>query len=189
MNVARYLGSMAAMLLLAGPASAQRPDFSGMWTLDLGASDFTAPAFSGGRGGDDVGRLFIIHAANGTVVVGAETNGVKAWSFTPGRELTIPVGRDTAMRAASRWEGDRLVAEGAQGGMTMHEVMWLSPDAGTLTIEVTTGTPDGETRNRLVYRADRPVGPCEAWAMPCKEFPQDVPAAGGAEAARGGARR
>lgn len=189
MSGARYVGSVAGLLLVAGFASAQRPDFSGMWTLDRAASDVTAPAFSGGRGGDDVGRLFIVHAANGTVVVGAETNGLKAWSYTPGREFTIPVGRDTTMRAASRWEGDRLVAEGTQGDMTMHEVMSLSPDGRTLTIEVTTGTPEGETRNRLVYRSDRPVGACETWAMPCREFRQDVPAAAGADAAREGAPR
>ena len=189
MNGARCVGSAAGILLVAGLASAQSPDFSGMWTLDREASDFRAPAFSGGRGGDDVGRLFIIHAANGTVVVGAETNGLKAWSFTPGRELTIPVGRDTTMEVASRWDGDRLVAEGTRGDVTMHEVMSLSPDGGTLTIEVTTGTPEGETRNRLVYRSDRPVGACETWAMPCREFPQEVPPAGGAAAAREGSPR
>lgn len=185
MTLGRCSLSAAGLLLVAGAASAQRPDFSGMWTLDREASRFTAPAFSGGRGGDDVGRLFITQAANGTLIVGAETNGLKAWSYTPGRELTIPVGRDTTMLAASRWEGDRLVAEGTQGDMTMREVLALSPDGETLTIEVVTGTPDGETRNRLVYRANRPVGACETWAMPCKEFPQDVPPSAGSGAADG----
>ena len=189
MSSASCVGSAAGILLVAALASAQSPDFSGMWTLDREASDFTAPAFSGGRGGDDIRRLFIIHAANGTVVVGAETNGLKAWSFAPGRELTIPVGRDTTMEVASRWEGDRLVAEGTRGDMTMHEVMSLSPDGGTLTIEVTTGTPEGETRNRLVYRSGRPVGACETWAMPCREFPQDVPPAPGESGAREGSPR
>ena len=93
------------------------------------------------------------------------------------------------MEVASRWEGDRLVAEGTRGDMTMHEVMALSPDGGTLTIEVTTGTPEAETRNRLVYRSDRPVGACETWAMPCMEFPQDVPAAAGPAATREGSPR
>lgn len=181
--------TVAGMLLAAGLASAQRPDFSGMWTLDRAASEVTAPAFSGGRGGDDVGRLFITHAANGTVIVGAETNGRKAWSYAPGREMAIPVGRDTTMLAASRWEGERLVVEGTLGGMTMREVMTLSSDGGTLTIEVTTGTPAGETRNRLVYRSDGPVGACDTWAMPCREFPQDEPPAGGAGAAREGTTR
>ena len=156
------------------PVAAQTPDFSGMWTLDRDASQFTAPAFSGGRGGDDIDRLFITHAANGTLIIGTETNGLKAWSYTPGRELTIPVGRDTTMRATSRWDGERLIAEGRQGDMTMHEVMALGTDGRTLTIEVTTTTPQGEVSNRLVYTLGQPVGPCEAWAMPCKEFPQSV---------------
>ena len=25
---------------------------------------------------------------------------------------------------------------------------------------------------RLVYTKDEPIGPCEGWAMPCKEFPE-----------------
>ena len=153
---------------------AQTPNFSGMWTLDQNASDFTPPAFSGGRGGAGIRRLFITHAANGTVVIGAETNGLKAWSYTPGRELSIPVGRDTTMMAASRWEGEHLVAEGRQGDMQMHEVMALSPDGSTLTISVTTTTPAGKTVNRLVYTKTQAVGPCETWAMPCKEFPEHV---------------
>ena len=151
---------------------AQTPNFSGLWTLDRDASQFTAPAFSGGRGGDDIDHLFITQAKNGTVIVGTETNGLKAWAYTPGRELTIPVGRDTTMRAASRWDGARLIAEGRQGDMTMHEVMSLSSDGRTLTIAVTTTTPEGETQNRLVYKLGEPVGACKAWAMPCKDFPQ-----------------
>lgn len=163
------------LTLAVSHAAAQTPDFSGMWTLDRDASQFTAPAFSGGRGGDDIDRLFITHAANGTLIVGAETNGLKAWSYTPGRELSIPVGRDTTMRAASRWDGERLIAEGRQGDMIMYEVMSLSQDRRTLVIEIRTTTPEGERRNRLVYALGQPVGPCETWAMPCKEFPQGVP--------------
>ena len=167
-----WLAAGLLTVVIAAPAAAQRPDFSGMWTLDRDASEFTAPAFSGGRGGDDIDRLFITHAANGTLIIGTETNGLKAWSYTPGRELTIPVGRDTTMRAASRWDGDRIVAEGTQGDMTMHEVMSLSPDRQTLIIEIRTTTPEGETHNRLVFVLGQPVGACEAWAMPCKQFPQ-----------------
>jgi hypothetical protein len=169
-------GSLLLSLAGAAHVAAQPPDFSGMWTLDPVASVFTAPAFSGGRGGDDIGRLFVTHAANGTVLVGAETNGLKAWSFTPGRELSVPVGRDTSMMVAAHWDGTRLVAEGTMGDMAMHEVMSLAPDGQTLTFEVTTTTPDGETRNRLVYTLNRPVGDCKGWAMPCKDFPQEVPA-------------
>ena len=160
------------LLVTAGSAviSAQTPDFSGYWTLDREASRIMPPAFSGGRGGASIDRLFITHAANGTLIVGTETNGLKAWSWTPGTEGTIPVGRDTTMRASSRWEGDRLVAEGTQGEMQMHEVMTLDEGGQRLTIEVTTTTTEGETVNRLVYLKDRPVGSCDTWAMPCKDF-------------------
>ena len=161
-----------AMIFSAMPAFAQLPNFSGMWTLDQTASDFTEPGFSGGRGGPDVERLFITHAKNGTLVIGAETNASKAWSYTPGLELSIPVGRDTTMMVTSRWEENRLVAEGRQGDMVMHEVMSLSSNGDVLTILVTTTTAEGDTVNRLVYTKDQPVGPCENWAMPCKDFPQ-----------------
>ena len=67
------------------------------------------------------------------------------------------------------------MAEGTQGDMTMHEVMSLSDDGSTLTIEVATTTPDADTRNRLVYTMAPPVGPCKGWAMPCKDFPQGAP--------------
>ena len=174
-RVGRRTGMLASWIWLTsgGLVQAQGPDFSGMWTLDPEASSYTAPAFSGGRGGDDIGRLFITQAANGTVLIGAETNGLKAWSYAPGRELPLPVGRDTSMLVASRWGGERLVAEGTMGEMQMHEVMTL--DGDRLTIEVTTTTSAGEIRNQLVYYRNVPVGDCKQWAMPCKDFPQEVP--------------
>ena len=106
----------AVVLLMGGatPALAQLPDFSGMWTLDQDASEITPPAFSGGRGGANIGRLFITHAANGTVIIGPETNARKAWTYTPGRELSIPVGRDTSMMASSRWDGGRWSLRGGR---------------------------------------------------------------------------
>ena len=167
----RLVVASLALLVVAGSAlSAQKPNFSGFWTLDRAASDITPPAFSGGRGGASIDRLFVTHAANDTLIIGTETNGLKAWSYTPGQEGTIPVGRDTTMPAAARWDGDRLVAEGLQGDMRMYEVMTLSDGGGRLTIEVTTTMPEGATTNRLVYLKDQPVGACENWAMPCKDF-------------------
>ena len=166
----RAVGTETRVLQAPVAQEVGRPNFSGWWTLDPDATTLTPPAFSGGRGGADIDRLFITHAANGTVIVGPETNGLKAWSYTPGREGTIPVGRDTTMRAASRWDGARLVAEGTQGDLRMHEVMSLNADGSRLTIEVTTTTPEGVTTNTLVYRKDRPVGACGTWAMPCRDF-------------------
>lgn len=164
--------SGAAAILFAATTTvvAQVPNFSGYWTLDRDASNITPPAFSGGRGGNSIDRLFITHAANDTVIVGTETNGLKAWSYTPGTEGTIPVGRDTTMRARSHWDGTSLVADGIQGDLVMHEVMTLSDDGAQLTIVVTTTTPEDTSTNTLVYLKNQPVGPCGSWAMPCKDF-------------------
>ena len=149
---------------------AQAPNFSGYWTLDRDASDFTLPAFAGGRGGDAINRIFVTHAANGTLVIGTETNGLKAWSYIPGREVEIPVGRDTTMMATAHWKGNRIVTEGVRGDMSMREVMTLSADGERFTIEATTTTPEGTTINRLEYVKGRPVGTCRTWATPCKDF-------------------
>ena len=74
------------------------------------------------------------------------------------------------MRAASRWDGRRLIAEGTRGDMRMHEVMTLGNGGGRLTIDVTTTTPEGVAKSRLVYRKGQPAGACKTWAMPCKDF-------------------
>ena len=88
----RLVVASLALLVVAGSAlSAQKPNFSGFWTLDRAASDITPPAFSGGRGGASIDRLFVTHAANDTLIIGTETNGLKAWSYTPGQEGTIAV--------------------------------------------------------------------------------------------------
>ena len=68
-----------SLLVSAAAAHAQTPNFSGFWTLDREASDITPPAFSGGRGGASIDRLFITPAANDTLVIGTETKGLKAW--------------------------------------------------------------------------------------------------------------
>ena len=169
---------MAALAVVVGIAPgvvlAQGPNFSGQWKLDESASQFTPPAFSGGRGGADIGWLFITHAANDTLIVGPETNGLKAWSYTPGKELSVPVDRDSRMMVRSRWDGTQIIAEGTRGDMQMHEVLSLSDDGRTMTIVVTTTMPDAVTTNTLVYTKGETPGACQTWAMPCKDFSDNV---------------
>ena len=59
----RLVVASLALLVVAGSAlSAQKPNFSGFWTLDRAASDITPPAFSGGRGGaSDTRKLPLRH--------------------------------------------------------------------------------------------------------------------------------
>ena len=73
MHVKQFALVAAFVVMTTSVTLTQSPDFSGMWTLDKNASDFTAPAFSGGRGGANIGRLFITHAANGTLIIGPAT--------------------------------------------------------------------------------------------------------------------
>ena len=170
----RLLGAALVVVVTVTPLLAQHPNFSGQWKLDQSASQFTAPAFSGGRGGADIGWLFITHAANDSLIVGPETNGLKAWGYTPGKELSVPVDRDSRMMVRSRWDGDRIVAEGTRGDMRMNEVLSLSDDGRTMTIVVTTTMPDSVTTNTLVYTKGEAPGACQTWAMPCKDFSDNV---------------
>ena len=74
----------------------------------------------------------------------------------------------------SRWDGTQIIAEGTRGDMQMHEVLSLSDDGRTMTIVVTTTMPDGVTTNTLVYTKGETPGACQTWAMPCKDFSDNV---------------
>ena len=45
LTVAALVIVIVIVIVGAAPVLAQSPDFSGMWTLDQDASDFTPPAF------------------------------------------------------------------------------------------------------------------------------------------------
>ena len=151
--------------------SAQTPNFSGTWRLDHDASQFTPPVFSHGRGGASAESLYITHATNGTLTVGTETNGAQAWVYKVGGERDILWGQEGSLTVVPRWDGRRLVVEGSRdtAGVTEHlrEVFSLSADGQTLTVEITTTTPDGPHTNSVVYTKGRSIGPCEAWETPC----------------------
>ena len=138
--------------------SAQTPNLSGTWRLDHDASRFTPPVFSHGRGGASAESLYITHATNGTLTVGTETNGAQAWVYKVGGERDILWGQEGSLTVVPRWDGRRLVVEGSRdtAGVTEHlrEVFSLSADGQTLTVEITTTTPDGPHTNSVVYTSD-----------------------------------
>ena len=135
---------MAVLFVASGvvPVFGQTPDFSGTWRLDRQASQITPPAFSGGRGGGTVDTLHITQAANGTLIIGSEANGTKAWAYQVEGESTIPAGRNSTMSVTSRWDGRVLATE----GVGLKERLSLSDDGETLTITITTATPGGGGR-------------------------------------------
>ena len=78
--------ALALLLALSGAtAHARTPNFSRLLDARSRGQRHHPPAFSGGRGGNSIDRLFITHAANDTLVIGTETNGLKAWHDTPGQ--------------------------------------------------------------------------------------------------------
>ena len=160
----------------ASPGEAETPDFSGAWVLDTGASRLTPEAGFGALGAVSAPeRLHITHAANDDLALQSEWNTSEARVYRPGSETVIPVGPDDTLRVSTRWDGVALVAEGrrptAGGGsaiLGVRRTLSLSDDGGTLTIEATTTTADGDATSTMVYTRLSHLGPCEQWSEPCQ---------------------
>jgi hypothetical protein len=167
------IGSIAILaLVLALPASAQSPDFSGTWRLDKAASKINPASGLAGLGaGGAPDTLHVTHAANGTVVIGSEVNESQARAYRPERDSDFLVGRDRVVRVRTRIEGNRILVEGRQdeGGspVALRETLTLSPNRDTLTIDVVTTTAQGEAQTTLVYKPATSAGPCQSWPTPC----------------------
>jgi hypothetical protein len=150
MKVARVAVIAAAILAVATMASAQKPDFSGTWTLDPAASG--APAGGGGGGGGrGGGRGGILGMGPSTVkqsatdLVVESTMGENKVTRTyklDGTESknTITTGRGT-MEAVSvaKWDGAKLsiVTKQSMGDQTFETTEVWSVDGSTLTVEST----------------------------------------------------
>ena len=177
----RIATGAAAVLMLAGAAvaDAQPPDFSGTWKLDASRSRVAeAAGLAGLIGAGAPATLHITQAANGTLVVESQINEGHARLYRPGRRISTPVTVGPAGRVAmtSRWEGRSLVSEGTREftsgnspvATQVREVLSLSADGRTLTIEVTTTAAGDESASTMVYTRTQDVGPCQTWPTPCK---------------------
>lgn len=150
MKRARIGGIAAAMLAVATVAWAQKPDFSGSWTLDPAQSQLAAPG-GGGRGGGMM-QMTVKQTAD-TLTVETEGRGgmmTRAYKLD-GSESEIQMGRMTA-KATAKWDGDKLVisttSEGREGTPVTRTETW-SLSNGTLTIE---GTGRGGATTKRVYK-------------------------------------
>jgi len=152
MRVARVGIIAAAMLAAATMAWAQKPDFSGTWTLDPAASG--APAGGGGRGGGRGGL-----GQSGTVKQTADTltidrmmgdNKVTLTYKLDGSESKNTMmgrgGQSLEVVSTAKWDGDKLVimTKTGQGESTS---TW-SLDGNMLTIE----TVGARGTQKLVYK-------------------------------------
>jgi hypothetical protein len=176
----RALLGVAALALAAhAVTSAQTPDFSGTWKLDADRSRIAAATrFAGLAAAGVPDILYVTDAANGTLILESRINESHARLYTPGGKSSTPVtvGPGGSVTMTSRREGRTVISEGLQeiasGTSTIvnqiKEVLALSADGRTLTIEIaTTGAGDTHT-STLVYTKTHAVEPCQAWPTPCK---------------------
>ncbi len=162
------LATLAAIGLLAGPLSAQKPDFSGTWKLNPEKSDPMPAPPAGGGGGQRPGgmggmrpsELFITHSDSKMVIeqkMGDRTTLLTY--YLDGRESKNPGMRGNEMTTKSAWAENTIATDGdntfttPMGEMTIksHEVRSMSEDGKTMTIVSTVTSPRGEMTRKTVY--------------------------------------
>ena len=158
MRLAR-VGIMAAVVLAAATTSwAQKPDFSGTWTLDPAASSMPAGGAGGGApggpgaGGGGRGRGGILGMGPTTVKHSADTlvvestmggNQVTRTYKLDGSEskntMTGRGGQSVESVSTAKWDGQKLhiVTRLDMGGQTVENTEVWSVDGSTLTVEST----------------------------------------------------
>jgi hypothetical protein len=141
MKRARVAVIAAAVLAVATVAFAQKPDFSGTWTLDPEASG-APPAGTGGGGGGGGqrgggGPMTVKQTADTLTVETQGRGGAQSRVYKlDGSESEITMGQMTA-KASAKWDGNKLVitTKTEQG----ENVATWSLAGGVLTIESTGG--------------------------------------------------
>lgn len=164
MKLARTGIIAAAILSVATVAFAQKPDFSGSWTVD--ASAMPAPPAGaggggGGRGGGMGGGPMVVKQTADMLTVETtrgETKMVATYKLDGTESVNkVTMGRgenasEIDTKATAKWDGSKLVISTqrpGQGGEMMTQVQTWSLEGGTLTIE--SPRPDG-TVNKRVYK-------------------------------------
>jgi hypothetical protein len=177
----------AALVLVMMPIAAllaQPPDFSGTWALDAARSRISETAgLAGLIPAGAPAALHITQPANGTLVIESQINEGHARIYMPRRKSSTPAGQGGTITMTSRWDGRTLISEGSQespsgasapenAARQVKEVMTLSADGRTLTIEVTTTGPVAGQRSAstLMYTRAQGVGHCSSWPTPCKTW-------------------
>jgi len=153
-----YIGKMLRrLLLLSVPVAllfaADKPNYSGQWTVDLAKSDFgmMPPPEKLERTIDHKDPEISIQ----TLQVGARGEMKTDSKYTTdGKEATIQVrGREAKVKA--KWDGNKLTVNTKsefQGMEVGQKEIWiLSEDGKTLTIENAISTPQGDFTTKSVF--------------------------------------
>ena len=174
--------AIALAALVAAPAQAQTPDFSGTWRLDRDASDMPDRGAGprGGRGGGPgrgarrgggpgafggpAGTLVITQSADLLTIEQQTPRGGRAVSYRLDGGESTSAGPRGDLVTSSSWDGPTLLTVGTmqmstprgEFSMDIIEQRSLSADGRTLTLQSVRMLPFGEVASTLVYRKEVP---------------------------------
>ena len=146
MKLARIAIVGAAIVAMATVAWAQKPDFSGTWTLDPASAP--APAGGGGRGGGGGalgnGPATVKHTADALTVertmgdskvtLTYKLDGTESRNMMMGRD-----GQQADTMSTAKWDGAKLtiVTKREMDGQLTESTQVWTVDGSTLTVETT----------------------------------------------------
>ncbi|HJR59370.1 MAG TPA: hypothetical protein VJ813_08235 [Vicinamibacterales bacterium] len=146
MKLARTGIIAAAVLAVASVAFAQKPDFSGTWTVDTSAAPAPPAGGGGARGGGMAGPMVVKQTADtltieqtrgeNKIVSTYKLDGTESVNkMTMGRGDTA---REVETKSTAKWDGAKLVISTQRPGqdgamMTQTQTWWL--EGGNLVIE------------------------------------------------------
>jgi hypothetical protein len=134
------VGAMTALLSVQG-----KPDFSGTWTL----ASSNSPAAAAG-----VKPVVVVLTQTASTLT--LKNGDQSLVFPlDGSETTTKTQGSSApqdVKIRTRWEGARLVVEQRTATTAIDTTVSLSDDGGELTVETVAKTPQGEGREKQLFK-------------------------------------
>ena len=155
----------AAMVMWASAAAAQKPDFSGKWTVDQEKTQAANPGQPGGGGppggamgggrGFGAGPMTIKQDA-GTLTTERETqNGVMATVYKLDGSETVQTTQRGESRSKANWDGSALVIVTTRPGMdggTMTTKATYAKEGEWLVVTTVMQTPNGEMTRKTYYK-------------------------------------
>jgi len=137
------VGAMAALLSVQA-----KPDFSGTWILV--SSDSPAAAV----GSKPV--VVVLTQTNSSLTL---KNGAQTVVFPlDGSETTTKTQGSSApqdLKIRARWEGAQLVVEQISATSSVRTIVSVSHDGGELTVETVAKTPQGEGREKQLFKRSK----------------------------------
>ena len=180
MKLAALVVTGALAGLVAFPAEAQTPDFSGTWQLDRDASVLPergagprgrrgggagrgGPGRGGGPGGFGAAGTLVITQSSDLLTIGQQTpRGGRSVSYRLDGSESISPGPRGDLVTTSSWDGATLLTVGTlemstpRGDFSIDiiEQRSLGADGLTLTVESVRMLPFGEVASTLIYRKE-----------------------------------